>query len=178
MSTLNSTVRMQQSSQSFSQEIHMIELRLVSRPSTSQHKPLTVQVANISDSCYLGTDTTVTKLAPLLQQPKSNPSATLVTLYLNAVMEVAHRRGEKDAVPPLNLLMGYLPTPPISSLLSPNSADSLRLWDARSFALDVDGYFYGYVRCLPICVLLSTYRIWLAAPVIRCCMSLAPLLPV
>jgi hypothetical protein len=117
MSTLNSTVRMQQSSQSFSQEIHMIELRLVFRPSTSQHKPLTVQVANISDSCYLGTDTTVTKLAPLLQQPKSNPSATLVTLYLNAVMEVAHRRGEKDAVPPLNLLMGYLPTPPISSLL-------------------------------------------------------------
>jgi hypothetical protein len=101
----------------------------------------------------------MTKLAPSLQEPQSNPSATLVTLFLNAVTEVAHRRGEKNAVPRLNLLMEYLTAPPISSLLSPNSADSLRLWDARSFALDVDGYFYGYVRCLPICVLLSTYRI-------------------
>jgi hypothetical protein len=121
-------------------------IEVSARPGTSQHRSLTVQVANISDSCYLGVDTTVTKLAPLLQQPKSNPSATLVTLFLNAVTEVIHRRGEKNAVPRLKLLMDYLPTPPISSLLSPNSADTLRLWDARCFALDVDEYFHGYVK--------------------------------
>lgn len=84
-----------------------------------------------------------------MRQPECNPRATLITLFLNAIPEIMHRRGEKDKIPKLEALMNYLPTPSILSLASPNSADSLRLWDARSFALDVEGYFSGYVRIRP-----------------------------
>ena len=107
---------------------------------------LTTQVVNISDSGYLCIAETVSRLAPLLKHPDCNPRATLITLFLNAIPEIIHRRGEKETVPEVKALIDYLPTPSISSLLSPNSADSLRLWDARSFVLDVDGYFNRYVK--------------------------------
>lgn len=110
---------------------------------------LKIQVANISDSGYLGINETVTRLAPFLRRPERNPRATLITLFLNTIPEIIHRRGEKDTIPEVKALMDYLPTPSIASLLSPNSADSLRLWDTRSLALDVDEYFNGYVKNTP-----------------------------
>lgn len=70
-------------------------------------------------------------------------------LFLNAIPEIIHRRGEKDTIPEVKALMDYLPTPLIVSLLSPNSADLLRLWNTRSLALDVDEYFNGYVKNTP-----------------------------
>ena len=108
-----------------------------------------IQIANISDSGYLGIHETIAKLGPLLRQPECNPRATLITLFLNAIPEIIHRRGEKETIPKLKTLMDHLPKHSILSLASPNSADSLRLWDARSFALDVEGYFNRYVKMTP-----------------------------
>lgn len=46
------------------------------------------QVANISDDSYLGIERTISTLTPLLQTPKENPHATLVTLFMNAIHQV------------------------------------------------------------------------------------------
>ena len=82
-----------------------------------------------------------TGLSPFLKPPRHNPHATLITLFLNAVVEIFKTGNEKDTIPDMDVLTKYLPTPDIFSLLSPHSADLLRTWDARNLALDVDTYF-------------------------------------
>ena len=83
----------------------------------------------------------MTRLTPLLQSPECNPHATIITLFLNAVMEVVHRHDEREATPNMELLMEYLPTPNVMNLMQPDNADMLRIWDARVLVMDVDKYF-------------------------------------
>jgi hypothetical protein len=45
------------------------------------------QVSNISDNGYLGIHRTLALMVPLLQWPRVNPHATLITLFMNAVAE-------------------------------------------------------------------------------------------
>jgi len=77
----------------------------------------------------------------MLQVTGNNPCATLITLFLNAVMEISNSRDEKERVPRVDRLMEYLPNPEVSSLLSPHGADMMRLWDAVSLVLDVQELF-------------------------------------
>jgi hypothetical protein len=47
-----------------------------------------------------------------------------------------------DETPDMKLTTKYLPTPQMSSLrLMNNSADMLRIWDARDLSLDADMFF-------------------------------------
>ncbi|KAJ3506360.1 hypothetical protein NLJ89_g6911 [Agrocybe chaxingu] len=47
-----------------------------------------VDVSNTSDICYIGTEGTLSILGDLLKPYKQNPHATLITLFLNYVMDV------------------------------------------------------------------------------------------
>ena len=98
-------------------------------------------MANISDTGYIGTRGALTVLTPLLRPPQQNPHATLITLYLNAVMEVIKMGDPKKEVPDVGLLAQYLPSFPLFPPPSNNHPDMLRFWDARTLILDVNKYF-------------------------------------
>ena len=101
-----------------------------------------MKVANICDTGYVGIGNTLSLLSPLLQSPKQNPHATIITLFINAVKEAAKMGPPIDETPDMELTTEYLPAPQLSSLLSMNnSADMLRIWDARDLSLDVDMFF-------------------------------------
>jgi hypothetical protein len=57
------------------------------------------------------------------------------------VKEVVKMGDSKDEIPELMTLTKYLPTTNILSLMEPNNADMLRIWDARDLALDVNKAF-------------------------------------
>jgi len=101
-----------------------------------------LQVSNIVDGFYLGAEETLRSLAPLLQLPQRNPHATLVAVFLNAVMEMVKRTGA-DGRPDLGRVMRYLPAPTLSTLMNPLGADMTRIWDGRSIvSIDVDEFFH------------------------------------
>ena len=54
-----------------------------------------MKALNISDAGYMGIRATISSLAPLLQPRRVNPHATLITLFLNAVMQLVKMGGEK-----------------------------------------------------------------------------------
>ncbi|EXJ70466.1 uncharacterized protein A1O5_06535 [Cladophialophora psammophila CBS 110553] len=105
-----------------------------------------IEVANISDAGYVGTRGVLATLVPLLRSLKQNPHAVLITLYLNAVMEVIKTGPKKDQVPDVGLLTQYLPGLRLFPPPTNNSAEMLRLWDARTLALDVDKFFERYMN--------------------------------
>jgi hypothetical protein len=80
---------------------------------------------------------------PLLQPPQRNPHATLISLFLNAVMEMIKRSGvEATAMPQVTKkVLDYLPATDFASLMNPSGAEMLRIWDARAFFLDIDKFF-------------------------------------
>lgn len=80
---------------------------------------------------------------PLLQPPQRNPHATLISLFLNAVMEMVKRTGGEKAIMPqvTDWVLKYLPVADFASLMNPSGAEMVRLWDARTLFLDVDKFF-------------------------------------
>ena len=62
----------------------------------------------------------------------------------------------KDSISNIDLLVQYLPQPSLINLLSPNSADTVRIWDARTIVLPADDYFERYVICY-----IYTYSLYL-----------------
>jgi hypothetical protein len=65
----------------------------------------------------------------------------MITLYLNAVMEMVKMDGSQNELPNMDTALNYLPQPRLESLLSMNGADIYRLWDARNLFLDVKKFF-------------------------------------
>lgn len=63
-------------------------------------------MSNICDEGWLGTDRTVSLLGPLLQKPSEKPHATLLLLYMNAVME-AHTQNHTSMEKSTEKLMQY-----------------------------------------------------------------------
>lgn len=47
-----------------------------------------LKVSNICDVAYLGTPRTICSLSPLLEKRSINPHATIITLFMSAVLEV------------------------------------------------------------------------------------------
>lgn len=80
-------------------------------------------------------------MSPLLQPPQENTHATIISAYLNAVMEMVIQGNDEDRTPNMDLLLEFLPDIDIFSLLRPESADSLRFWDARTIVLDRNKFF-------------------------------------
>jgi len=57
------------------------------------------------------------------------------------VKEAVKMGGPEEETPDVNTLDKYLPTTDILSVMDNNNADTLRIWDARDLALDVDQFF-------------------------------------
>lgn len=97
-------------------------------------------MANICDIYYLGICDTLAQLSPLLQLPRQNPHATFLTTFINAVKEIVkhdksdEQRGDTDRI------IEFLPLK-LSSILSPDTPDMIRIWDARDSVADLDKYF-------------------------------------
>lgn len=100
------------------------------------------EVANVCDSGYLGIYKTLNGLGPLLQHPHDNPFATLLGVFMNAVMEIVRERGEQKAIPKMDQLIRLLPDPvDMLRVAQGISADMMRIWDARAFALPAEDLF-------------------------------------
>jgi hypothetical protein len=97
-----------------------------------------VQVSNITDRHYLGTHQTLKLLSPLLQSPTKNPHATLISLYLNALIEVMKSSGEKDQALNIELMLKYVTIKIENMLKSQQGADYYKLWDSRHFGLSAE----------------------------------------
>ncbi|KAJ0423532.1 hypothetical protein BJY00DRAFT_321672 [Aspergillus carlsbadensis] len=104
------------------------------------------EVSNITDAGYLGTRETLRLLSPLLQPPHENPHATMISSYLNAIMEMVNQGDTSDQTPNVDLLMQFLPDIDLFSFLRPDSAQALKFWDARTVVLDRDKFFNRYMR--------------------------------
>ena len=99
------------------------------------------KVSNISDSGYVGIQNSLAALMPLLQSPRINQHATLISLFLNAVVEMVHNRKEGNSLPNMDRLLQYLPRPDLMKLARGNSADTMRMWDARTLVMDAENHF-------------------------------------
>ena len=72
--------------------------------------------------------------------PQQNPHATFLTTFINAIREIVEhdkldeQRGDTDR------LIEFLPFI-LSSILSPNSPDVIKILDARDSVPDLDEYF-------------------------------------
>ncbi|KAJ5501693.1 hypothetical protein N7453_006510 [Penicillium expansum] len=124
----------------------LLNMDAIQLPETLQENKYTrIEVSNITDAGYLGTRETLRLLSPLLQSPHDNTHATIISAYLNAVMEMVSGGDTEDQTPNIDLLTGFLPLD-IFSLLRPESANSLKFWDARTTVLDRQKFFERYTR--------------------------------
>ncbi|KAJ6276567.1 hypothetical protein J3E71DRAFT_187021 [Bipolaris maydis] len=105
-----------------------------------------VEVSNISDAGYLGTRRVLSLFAPLLQATADNPDATIITCYLNAVMEMANMTGMADTMPDMDFLVQYLPGSLDIVKVLRQGADFYKVWDSRTLALDAENYFQMYMK--------------------------------
>lgn len=82
-------------------------------------------------------------MVPLLQTAELNAHATLITLFLNAVAEIAVQ-GQSD-IPDIGAIFEVLGTPDISrTITSQSGAEMYRVWDARTYFYDVERLFSRY----------------------------------
>ncbi|KAG0156690.1 hypothetical protein PDIDSM_3871 [Penicillium digitatum] len=127
-------------------DFELLNMNAVQLPETLQeNKYARIEASNITDAGYLGTRETLRVLSPLLQSPRDNTHATIISAYLNAIMEMVHRGNDRDQTPNMDLLMEFLPLD-IFSLLQPESANSLKFWDARTIVLDRHKFFERVFR--------------------------------
>jgi hypothetical protein len=89
----------------------------------------------------VGTRQVLSLYAPLLQPIAQNPHATIITCYLNAVMEIAKMTNIADTMPDADFLARYLPRSSNIVRLMRQGADFYKVWDSRTLAVDVDYYF-------------------------------------
>ncbi|KAI1210653.1 uncharacterized protein F4807DRAFT_459493 [Annulohypoxylon truncatum] len=108
-----------------------------------------IEASNVSDMCWLGTQETLRSLSPLLKSPDVNPHATLITAYLNAVMEMV--KWDDDQEP--KKISKYMPTiyeylerrtQLARFLKNPQGAELYRIWDARVLVLNAAEFFHRY----------------------------------
>ncbi|CAJ2509989.1 Uu.00g058890.m01.CDS01 [Anthostomella pinea] len=133
-------------------ELHNMDTRKLP-PHLEKHKYARIErakVSNITDQAYVGTREALSLLSPLLQTPEENSHATILTLYLNAMMEIAKAdeslasSGKYD-VGWVSPLLAYLPRiSPMALAISPQGAESYKVWDSRSILLDAEEYFQRY----------------------------------
>ncbi|KAI0406420.1 hypothetical protein F4802DRAFT_95860 [Xylaria palmicola] len=119
-----------------------------------------IDVGNLCDLAYLGTETTLQIFGPLLQPLSINPYATLITLFLNAVSDamLIMKTGPPPAVfalmfDQLNTLTKVFRFMP--KLRRQNTSPTLdikgvKMLCATSLAHDMDMYFHFYMEVLQL----------------------------
>ncbi|KAL2075267.1 hypothetical protein VTL71DRAFT_210 [Oculimacula yallundae] len=109
-----------------------------------------VEVSNISDGGYIGIQRTLLHLSRLLPAPPSNPHATLLTLFLNAIHEISSSSSFLSSPTSLKSditkLLKYLPLPNPAKNPSETSAYMMDLIQNRSVFWDFDTMFATYMQ--------------------------------
>ncbi|KAI0005245.1 hypothetical protein F4779DRAFT_633541 [Xylariaceae sp. FL0662B] len=129
-----------------------VDARLLPKSLAEEHFDR-IDVSNICDMGYLGTETTLKTFSPLLQIPSVNPHATLITLFLNAIAEM---RMVADSLPPLvgfpltedrwqqiRKVVQYMPELGRQAA-QPYHANSIKMISALSLVRDMDQHFNMY----------------------------------
>ncbi|KAL4811860.1 hypothetical protein BDW67DRAFT_179221 [Aspergillus spinulosporus] len=105
-----------------------------------------IDASNISDSGWLGIHRTLTCMIPLLQSPRENPHATLITLFMNAVEETMTDEERVREVSPDSVssrrLLRYLP--PKRPTISRYDPELLRFDMARDLVMYYNAIFDRY----------------------------------
>lgn len=105
-----------------------------------------IEVSNICDRGYLGIKEALALFGPRLCPRQSNPHATLITLFLNAVEQSFSPMDRyQDLMETMKKLSQYLPLT-TSPNANPNDAESLRFSAAGTLVRDVDKYFDRYMK--------------------------------
>ncbi|KAM3550499.1 hypothetical protein ARSEF4850_008310 [Beauveria asiatica] len=115
-------------------------------PSYLDRQYTRIEVSNVCDGAYIGIEKTISTFLPLLEPTGINRHATLITLFLNAVKEMAKQEG--DTIPKLEHLFSFLPTPQVRRVRWDIDADFTRFWDARDMTSDVEKHFSRYTKLL------------------------------
>jgi hypothetical protein len=92
----------------------------------------------------VGTRQILSLFAPLLQPRTLNAHATIITCYLNAVMEIV-KMTNTDTMPDVGFLARYLPEGLDIAKIIRQGADSYKAWDCRTFSIESDRYFDKFV---------------------------------
>jgi hypothetical protein len=99
------------------------------------------KVSNICDTPYLGLAATVDIFTPLLQRHTTNPHATLITLFMNAIEEEFEHCGDAEntqiVVQELTRIAKYLPYRPNLDRYDPYS---VKMLFATPLVRDADRY--------------------------------------
>ncbi|KAI1388290.1 uncharacterized protein F4822DRAFT_240795 [Hypoxylon trugodes] len=104
-----------------------------------------IEASNISDVCWLGTRETLRCLIPLLKPPQRNLHATLITVYLNAIIETSKRDGLDNERHGVELIKKYLNISERNIVANPQGAEMYRIWDARSLTFNPEKFFRRYM---------------------------------
>lgn len=101
------------------------------------------QTSNIADEAYLGTAGCLALLGTMLKTPDLNPHATLLTLYMNAVDEMARDESMKDIEAEYKRTEPYIfkANTPAQAPLQRYSKQQILLGASRTLLRDVDKYF-------------------------------------
>ncbi|KAK7973521.1 trehalose-phosphatase [Apiospora saccharicola] len=106
-----------------------------------------IETSNIADLAYLNPVGAVSRLGPLLKPPSENPHATLITLFINAVHDIAalsgvdNHTGWMDAA--IRKVAKYLPVSPPRHEFD---AGVLRMMSIMEMFKDFDGLFAKYIE--------------------------------
>jgi len=73
-------------------------------------------------------------------------------------MEMVIQSDSRDQTPNVDLLTGFLPDIDLFSLLRPESAQSLKFWDARTIVLDRHKFFERLVIIRVLSMVLANLR--------------------
>lgn len=107
-------------------------------------------MSNISDDCYLGIARTLDLCRPLLQKHSDNSHATIITLFMNAVVEAVQStppsRGESISI--LQRVARYLP--PNSPRHFDYDSATIKYVSAHDLLRDNEKYFNRSVVRIPI----------------------------
>ncbi|KAF1812296.1 hypothetical protein P152DRAFT_487845 [Eremomyces bilateralis CBS 781.70] len=106
-----------------------------------------IEVSNICDGPYLGPAPTVCIFAPFLQKRTTNPHASLITLFMNAVEEEYHHCGDQYNVQvmqrELQRIMKYMPYRPGMHRHDPALLQAL---SAKSLVRDGGRYLEKFMK--------------------------------
>ncbi|ROW09323.1 hypothetical protein VPNG_05867 [Cytospora leucostoma] len=105
-----------------------------------------IEVSNICDKHYLGTQRTLALFGPKLCPQERNPHATLITLFMNAVEQECSRLDSfQDTPHEMQKLSAFLP---LAIPLDGHTSDAkfLRFSQAKAMMRDGDKYFNRYMK--------------------------------
>ncbi|KAI9689028.1 MAG: hypothetical protein M1822_000765 [Bathelium mastoideum] len=105
-----------------------------------------IECANIADERWLGIECTLNTFAPMLKSRTENKHATLITLFINALVTVEEHLKYADMQKELEALKTYLGDPFLSRpmMRNVNNPEFLRLSAARALVRDNDRLFAIY----------------------------------